>query len=103
MFCPVCKSEYKEEITHCPECDVDLVSELPSEEEETNWVQVLRTTNQTLLSTFEGALTAAGIPHFIRGAEAASLLPLNAVVEVPEEHRDAASALLVETEQSGKV
>jgi hypothetical protein len=29
MFCPKCKSEYRPGFTHCVDCDVDLVSELP--------------------------------------------------------------------------
>jgi hypothetical protein len=29
MFCPKCKTEYRPGFTHCPDCDVDLVSELP--------------------------------------------------------------------------
>ncbi len=97
MFCPICKSEYKEEFRHCSECDVDLVAELPVETDK--MTQVLRTSNQTLLTAFESALTAAGIPHFIRGAEAASLMPINATVVVPAEHQDAATAILVDAEQ----
>ena len=31
MFCPNCEAEYKEGITHCPDCDVDLVAELTPE------------------------------------------------------------------------
>lgn len=34
-WCPVCKNEYVEGKTHCPDCDVDLVDELPEEAEET--------------------------------------------------------------------
>lgn len=30
-WCPVCKNEYIEGKTHCPDCDVDLVEELPEE------------------------------------------------------------------------
>lgn len=33
-WCPVCKNEYVEGKTHCPDCDVDLVDELPEESEE---------------------------------------------------------------------
>ena len=33
-WCPVCKNEYVEGKTHCPDCDVDLVDELPKEEPE---------------------------------------------------------------------
>jgi hypothetical protein len=32
-WCPVCKNEYIEGKTHCPDCDVDLVDELPQETE----------------------------------------------------------------------
>ncbi len=32
-WCPNCKNEYVEGITHCPDCDVDLVEELPQETE----------------------------------------------------------------------
>lgn len=32
-WCPICKNEYVEGKTHCPDCDVDLVDELPEEPE----------------------------------------------------------------------
>lgn len=31
MFCPECKAEYRQGFTHCADCDVDLVWELPPE------------------------------------------------------------------------
>jgi len=31
MFCPECKAEYRSGFTHCVDCDVDLVQELPEE------------------------------------------------------------------------
>jgi hypothetical protein len=31
MFCPECKAEYRQGFTHCVDCDVDLVYELPLE------------------------------------------------------------------------
>lgn len=31
MFCPQCKAEYRQGFTHCADCDVDLVWELPRE------------------------------------------------------------------------
>lgn len=33
-WCPICKNEYIEGKTHCPDCDVDLVEELTEETEE---------------------------------------------------------------------
>src|SRR5262244_2695265 len=29
MYCPECKAEYRPGFTHCTDCDVDLVAELP--------------------------------------------------------------------------
>jgi hypothetical protein len=31
MFCPECKAEYRQGFTHCVDCDVDLVYELPQD------------------------------------------------------------------------
>jgi hypothetical protein len=99
MFCPVCKSEYIEEITHCEPCNADLVAELPAGDSAMDeMVPVLRTNNQPLLAIFEAALTANNIPHYIRGGEAASLMPTNAVVIVPPEHLDTARGILFDAE-----
>ncbi|MDO5294907.1 MAG: DUF2007 domain-containing protein [bacterium] len=38
MYCPCCKSEYRVGITHCSDCDVDLVEQLPEEDENTSEV-----------------------------------------------------------------
>lgn len=37
-WCPVCKNEYVEGKTHCPDCDVDLVDEFPADEPKENAV-----------------------------------------------------------------
>ena len=39
-WCPICKNEYVEGKTHCPDCDVDLVEELSQEPEDTLEVPV---------------------------------------------------------------
>ncbi|MBD3868492.1 MAG: hypothetical protein IFK94_10250 [Acidobacteria bacterium] len=101
MFCPVCKSEYLEPYTHCDQCNVDLVVEIPAGDSDMEeMVPVLRTNNQPLLAIFEAALTANNIPHYIRGGEAASLMPTNAVVIVPPEHLDTARGILFDAENS---
>ncbi|MCD8196315.1 MAG: hypothetical protein LUE24_04000 [Lachnospiraceae bacterium] len=40
-WCPVCKSEYVEGKTHCPDCDVDLVDELPQDQPEKEEIPTL--------------------------------------------------------------
>ncbi len=101
MFCPVCKSEYVEKYTRCEPCNVELVAELPTGESDMKeMVPVLRTNNQPLLAIFEAALNANKIPHYIRGGEAASLMPTNAVVVVPPEYLDTARGILFDAENS---
>jgi hypothetical protein len=63
-------------------------------------VQILKTNNQSLLAVFESVLNGAEIPYFIRGAEAASLMPLNATIVVPEPFAEAAKELLRETQDA---
>lgn len=40
-WCPVCKSEYVEGKTHCPDYDVDLVDELPQDQPEKEEIPTL--------------------------------------------------------------
>jgi len=60
---------------------------------------ILKTNNQGLLAVIESVLNGAEIPYFIRGAEAASLMPVNATIVVPAQFADAAKALLKETQE----
>ncbi len=59
---------------------------------------ILKTTDQGLLAVIETVLNSAEIPYFIRGAEAASLMPVNATVVVPAKFAEAAMTLLKETQ-----
>lgn len=60
---------------------------------------ILKTNDQGLLAVIESVLKGAEIPYFIRGAEAASLMPVNATIVVPAQFADAAKALLKETQE----
>lgn len=61
---------------------------------------VLKTHDQGLLAVVESVLNAAEIPYFVRGAEAAGLLPLNATIVVPAPFAEAASKLLKEAQEA---
>ena len=61
---------------------------------------VLETNNPGLLAVYESALNNAEIPYFIRGGEAASLMPLNATLVVPSHHVQAARDILRDAEEA---
>lgn len=73
MFCPNCKAEYKEGITHCTECDVELVKEL-SEEDFVDFVKVFESADSNLTVIIKSVLEDAGIKYFVPGENMQSML-----------------------------
>jgi len=68
MFCPKCKSEYRQGFTRCTDCDMDLVHELPSEEAEfVEYVQVLATHNAADISFIKSILDGEEVDYFLKG------------------------------------
>ncbi|NIM00615.1 MAG: hypothetical protein GTN89_07055 [Acidobacteria bacterium] len=61
---------------------------------------ILKTHDQGLLAVIESVLNGAEIPYFVRGAEAAGLLPLNATIVVPAAFAEQASKLLKEAQEA---
>ena len=49
MFCPQCKAEYRPGVTHCSDCDVELVEELSESENELRYGSL-----ETLRSVWTG-------------------------------------------------
>jgi hypothetical protein len=44
-YCPLCRSEYRTEVTRCADCDVDLAAERPTAQHpDDGWVEVFRGT-----------------------------------------------------------
>ena len=114
MFCPECGGEYREGFTHCADCDVDLVAELPEDPTESEslrnmtLVTVLETGDPGELAFAESVLRGAGIPYAKRGESLQDLFALGRLgtgfnpvagpilLQVPEEQADAAAELLAE-------
>jgi hypothetical protein len=71
MFCPVCKSEYREGFTLCNDCNVQLVNELPAEKEtESEYVEyeeLLATHSPSDRALLKSILDAEGITYFFQG------------------------------------
>ena len=71
MFCPQCRSEYRPGFTHCNDCDVDLVWELPrGEHAESELVKVFETANAALIPIVESLLQDAQIECVVRNRRA---------------------------------
>lgn len=75
MICPQCKAEYRQGFTHCADCDVDLVWELPKAALELRTAETIGDPNEDPFCSFwKGedprvhaelctVLDEAGIPH----------------------------------------
>lgn len=113
MYCPECRSEFRDEIAVCPDCEESLVAELPEEPEfsEDDLVTVMETADVAILPVVKSLLRAAGIPFIVQGDEAMGVLPvgriglgglttrghgLSAGILVPRDREEEAKALLTE-------
>jgi len=116
MFCPECRSEYREGTTRCADCDVALVAELPPEPQgmpDMELVQVFETTDVNLLPVVKSVLEAAGIPYMLEGEGSFGMLPLSGgfvnerhqalgvEIHVPSERAEEARALLASAAAEG--
>lgn len=78
MYCPKCRSEYREGYTQCDECGVPLVAELPPEPEGkyVEWVTILTTMDDNAILVARSLLEDAGIPVFVEGEGLAHVVPM---------------------------
>lgn len=119
MFCPKCKAEYKEGITRCAECGVDLVADLEKEEAEEglpvgpgaaieDLEAVFETDDSPLINEIASLLEAKRIPYLVqsgtalREPEEEDQLIWHAVLFVPEDYEEETGAIIHEV-QLGKV
>ncbi len=80
MICPNCRSEFREGVARCPDCDVELVASLPAAGHpgaRADWVEVIDTADVALLPILRSALDGAGIPYVVEGDEGLGLWPLS--------------------------
>jgi hypothetical protein len=79
MFCPKCGSEYREGFTHCSDCDVDLVKNLPEQlepneaENEKTFIPILSTYNLGDIDLIKSILDNEDIAYFLKGENTAHI------------------------------
>jgi len=102
MFCPKCRSEYREGYTECQECRVPLVEELPPEPEAeyVNWVTVLTTVDQNAVLVAKSLLEDHGIPVFVKGQGLSQVFPTPMPEEVQVMPENVAEARLILEQKS---
>src|SRR5918996_2539032 len=92
MYCPQCKSEYREGITACAECQSPLVESLAEDdeefEEEDSGIKILlETTHPTDLDPLILQLEERGIPYVLQSGTALSILEGRLTATLPEDWR----------------
>jgi hypothetical protein len=103
MFCPQCRSEYRQGFTRCKDCDVDLVWELPPEDHDVNLVKVFESGDPALIPIAESLLRNANIECVVRNKRLPDAYRTNILLGpaqfwVREDEADAARAVLAELE-----
>ena len=78
MFCPICRSEYREGFWVCSDCGVELVQELPPEPEVEyiDYDEVLSTFNPGDIALIKSVLDGEGIIYFFQGEHFTYVRPL---------------------------
>ena len=71
MHCPRCRTEYEQDVTRCPVCDVALSEDPPPPgHDEPEWVDlvtVLETGDPSLLMVAKSLLDVEKLPSFVEG------------------------------------
>ncbi|MGD1047937.1 MAG: DUF2007 domain-containing protein [Candidatus Krumholzibacteriaceae bacterium] len=106
MFCPKCKSEYKEGVRQCYDCGVPLVDVIPPEPKvrDLEYVSILETFNWGDIAMIESVLEGSGIDYLIQGERALYVVQYvePVTVLVVKEQVDEAKELLKDLDLSFK-
>lgn len=110
MYCPECGSEYREGFTACVDCEVPLTEAPPPAEEvhpDLQFVTVFEGSDPAALALAESLLLEENIPYFKKSEQVQDLFAMGRlvsfnpvvgpiVIQVPEEHAEAALEMLGE-------
>lgn len=81
MYCPECRSEYREGFTTCADCGAALVDELPPEPqpEYQDYITVMTVTEPVRLSAARAVLEKAGIAYNVLNEDLQDLFAMGRV------------------------
>lgn len=77
MFCPECQSEYREGITRCSDCDVDLTGDLSAEPGPLglgNLIPLVEENSSEFVAELLDRLEKADVPYVIEAGTALAML-----------------------------
>lgn len=90
MFCPKCKSEYREGVVICCDCNVPLVSELQIEPKPgfVDYAEILSTNNAADIALIKSLFDSERIVHYFLGEHFAFPVRLMVNKDQVEEARE---------------
>jgi hypothetical protein len=98
MFCPKCRAEYREGFYVCADCNLELVHDLPPEEEPEyiEYEEVIGTWNPTDVAFIKSLLDSENITYYFKGEHFAAVRPLlePAILMVKKDEVEKAENLL---------
>ena len=74
MICPLCESEYRDGVTRCSDCDVDLVDELAPNAYEEALTALASNITSDVLAELTDRLEKTGVPYVVEAGTALRLL-----------------------------
>ncbi len=101
MFCPQCRTEYREGFYTCTDCGIPLVSELPPEPAVgyLEFEEILISLSPTDVAMIKSLLDSEGITYYFRGESSYSYAPPTRLM-VQKDRADEARKILEGLETS---
>lgn len=76
MYCPSCRSEFREGFFRCEDCDKTLVETIPEEPAPPQFVHLATIFTEGDISLIKASLDQAGINYYFHGEQAHRLAPV---------------------------
>ena len=96
MFCPRCKTEYREGSYTCADCGADLIDQLPQEASDhvsnNDFVEVFSTYHQDDISFLKSIFDGEDISYFFQGESSIMLIAAGAYARLMVKTDDAPRA-----------